>query len=119
MVLRESQDELKAAQTELFEKFGELPKEVINLLDLLKLKLAALETQKITSIITHNIASSGSKTPEYIINITLTSALKDKNVLKALHNAGVQITDNTIKLPLTAVGNNWIEGIKKIIKLIK
>lgn len=119
LVLIEGQNELKEAQAELFEKFGELPKEVINLFDLLKLKLAALETQKITSVITHNIAPSGSKTPEYIINITLTSALKDKNVLKALHNAGVQIIDNTIKLPLTAVGNNWIAGIKKIIKLIK
>jgi len=119
LVLIESQSELKEAQTELFEKFGKLPKEVINLFDLLKLKLVALETQKIISVIARNTAHSGSKTPKYIITITLTSVLKDKNVLEALHNTGAQINDNTIKLPLTVVGSNWIEGIKKIIKLIK
>lgn len=119
LALIEDEKELKEAQAELFEKFGELPKEVISLFQLLGLKLTALNTQKIKSMIAKNTAPSGSKTPKYVININLISKIEDKNVISALSKFEAKIIDDNIQLPLSAIGDNWIEGIKKIIKLIK
>ncbi|OGB74548.1 transcription-repair coupling factor [candidate division Kazan bacterium RBG_13_50_9] len=119
LALTEDEKELKEAVAELKEKFGELPKEVANLFDLLKLKLDALSTQKISSIIARNIAPSGSPAPEHVANIALISPLKDKNVIAALKSIGIKLADNLLKVPLAAVDGDWIGGIGKIIKLLK
>lgn len=119
LALIEDDKELKEAQIELFEKFGKLPKEVINLFQLLDLKLTALNTQKIKSMIAKNTAPSGSKAPKYIVNINLTSPIEDKNVISALSKFEAKIINNNIQLPLATIGDNWLEGIKKITKLIK
>lgn len=119
LALIEDGKELKEAAAELKEKFGDLPREVINLFALLKLKLAALETQKISSIIARNIAPSGSKAPEYIANIALATMIKNKNIITALKATGAKLSGNLIKLPLSVVGDDQIEGIVKIINLLK
>jgi len=118
LALVEDEKEMKEALAEMQEKFGEPPKEVQNLFDLLKLKLLALETQKITSIVARNIASS-SKPVEYLCNIMLTIVIKDKNIVGTLENIGAKVSDNLIKLPLNAIGPNWVDGLKKVINLLK
>lgn len=119
LALIEDEKELKDAQAELFEKFGDLPKEVINLFELLKLKLIALESQKISSIIAKNIAPSGSRQPEYMVNLALATPIKEKAKIDNLKRVGASVIDQQIKIPLAKVGDNWIEGIKKIIALIQ
>ncbi|MBN2585479.1 transcription-repair coupling factor [Patescibacteria group bacterium] len=118
LALVEDEKEMKEALAEMQEKFGELPKEVQNLFDLLKLKLLALDTQKINSIIARNIAPSN-KPVEYLCNIMLTNVLKDKNVIGALENIGAKVSDNLVKLPLAGLGANWVDGLKKVINLLK
>lgn len=119
LALIESERELKDAKAELVEKFGALPKEVINLFDLLQLKLFALESQKVQSIVARNTAPSGSKMPSYLVTITLAMPIKEPEVVKALVKNGFRCDEKLIQVPLTALGNDWIEGIKKIISLLK
>ncbi|MBU1083281.1 transcription-repair coupling factor [Patescibacteria group bacterium] len=119
LALIENERELKEARIELAEKFGALPKEVNSLFDLLHLKLFALKSQKVQSIVARNIAPSGVKVPVYLATITLVIPIKDMDVLKALTKTGFKCDGRSIQVPLAALGNNWIEGIKKIIGLLK
>jgi len=119
LALIETERELKEAKAELVEKFGALPKEVISLFDLLQLKLFALETQIIQSIVARNTAPSGSKVPVYLVTIMLAVPMKDQEVIKALSKSGFRCDGKLIQVPLTALGSDWIEGIKKIIGLLK
>jgi len=118
LALVETDNELKDAIAEIESKFGKLPKEVINLFELMDLKITALATQKITLIMSKNEGGIR-QIPEQIITIGLNTIIKDKNVLGALENLGSRLSEKTIKIPLSKLGENWLASLKKLIQLLK
>lgn len=118
LALVETENELKDAAAELESKFGKLPKEVINLFELIDLKITALETQKVLSMLSRNEAGIR-RTPEQIINIILNTFVKDANIIAAVENVGGRISDKTIKIPLSNLSDNWLAKLKKLLQLLK
>jgi transcription-repair coupling factor (superfamily II helicase) len=118
LALVETINELKDAAAELEVKFGKLPKEVLNLFELIDLKITALETQKVVSMLSRNEAGIR-RTPEQIISVILNTVVKDSNILNAISNLNGKITEKTIKIPLSALGEHWLSSLKKVIQLLK
>ncbi len=118
LALVETENELKDTAAELESKFGKLPKEVINLFALIDLKITALETQKILSILARNEAGLR-QTPTQVISIILNTVVKDNNILNAINNLNGKITEKTIKIPLSELGDPWLPRLKKLIQLLK
>ena len=115
----ENKKALQEAQAELHDKFGKLPLEVLNLFKIFELKLNALETQKISSIIAKKDSSIKSKTPQYILEIGLISKLEDENIINVLKNIKAEVSTTLIKLPLSANSGEWIGEINKIVNLFQ
>jgi len=59
------------------------------------------------------------RTPEQIISIILNTFIKDQNILTAVDNVGGKVSDKTIKLPLSALGEHWLARLKKLLRLLK
>ena len=118
LALVETINELKDATAELETKFGKLPKEVMNLFELIDLKITALETQKVLSMLSRNEAGIR-RTPEQVISIILNTVIKDNNILTTINNLNGKITEKTIKIPLSSLGEHWLPNLKKIIQLLK
>ena len=118
LALVETDNELKDTIAEIEAKFGKLPKEVINLFDLMDLKITALATQKITSIMAKNEGGIR-QIPEQIITVSLNTIVKDKNILAALENLGARLSEKTIKIPLSKLGGVWLPSLKKLLQLLK
>ncbi len=118
LALVETINELRDAAAELEAKFGKLPKEVLNLFELIDLKITALETQKVLSMLSRNEAGIR-RTPEQIISVILNTVIKDNNILNAITNLNGKVTEKTIKIPLSSLGEHWLPNLKKLIQLLK
>ncbi|MFH1088380.1 MAG: transcription-repair coupling factor [Patescibacteria group bacterium] len=118
LALVETDNELKDAIAEIETKFGKLPKEVSNLFELMDLKITALSTQKITSIMAKNEGGIR-QIPEQIITISINTIIKDKSILATLENLGTKLSEKTIKIPLSKLGTNWLASLKNLIQLLK
>lgn len=118
LALVETDAELRDAMAELESKFGKLPREVMNLFELVDLKITALSTQKILALMSRNEAGIR-RIPEQTISINLNTFIKDANVVATIENLSGRITDKTVKIPLSSLGDPWLPNLKKIIKLLK
>ncbi|MEA1909597.1 MAG: transcription-repair coupling factor [Patescibacteria group bacterium] len=118
LALIETEAELKDARAELENKFGKLPLEVENLFKLVDLKLIALETQKVLSIMARNESEIRQK-PKQILNIQINTAITDKNILTAIEKLSGKIHENNIKIPMKSFSEKWLTNLKKFIKIIK
>ena len=86
--------------------------------ELIDLKITALETQKVLSMLSRNEAGIR-RTPEQIISVILNTVIKDNNILNAIANLNGKVTEKTIKIPLSSLGEHWLSSLKKLIQLLK
>ncbi|AKM84696.1 MAG: transcription-repair coupling factor, transcription-repair coupling factor (superfamily II helicase) [candidate division Kazan bacterium GW2011_GWA1_50_15] len=113
---RELEDEFKRIE----ENHGKLPVEVINLKKLLRLKLAALATQQITSIAAKNLHPSN-VAPKYQITIHLATPPKPKMLEPLLKLAShLEVGEKYISFPHTDLAStDWLEALTALIGNIK
>jgi transcription-repair coupling factor (superfamily II helicase) len=115
----EDRDELDAEFKRLTENHGALPAEVINLHKLLRLKLAALKTQVITSIIGKNL-NPPNLPADYQIAINLSMPAQPK-MLEPLLRRGydLQVGEKDIKISHKKLGDDWVNELTTLVSQLQ
>lgn len=112
-------EELNTEFEELVRNYGPLPTEVSNLRKLLELKISALKTQMIASLIGKNL-NPPNLDPDYLITINLTIPATPK-LVEPLMREGyeLQIGEKDIRIRAKYLGADWVTGLQKAILLLK
>ncbi|OGB73320.1 transcription-repair coupling factor [candidate division Kazan bacterium RIFCSPHIGHO2_01_FULL_44_14] len=115
----ENTNELDEEFKKLFENYGKLPIEVVNLKKLLRLKLSALSTQQVTSITAKNLHPSD-VAPKYLITIHLTEPPKPKMLEPLMKLApSLEVGEKYVALNHTDFPGDWLEGLTAFVGNIK
>lgn len=115
----EDKTELESQFAEILSNYGKLPVEVQNLKSLLELKLTALATQVVTSIVAKNLNPSNLE-PDYAISIFLTETPQPyslKPLLSMVEN--LQIGEKELRIKARDLGDNWIAKLEEFVSKIK
>jgi transcription-repair coupling factor (superfamily II helicase) len=101
------------------ENFGKLPPEVVSLKKLLLLKLAALSTQLVTSVIAKNL-DPANLPPRYLITINLAAPPQPK-VLEPILSVipSIQIGEKSISFIHTDLKKDWLDDLITLVGKIK
>lgn len=114
----ENTEELAAEFKSITTDYGPLPTEVENLQKLLQLKIAALKTQVVASIIGKNL-NPPNLPADNLITINLTVATNPK-MLEPIMRAGypIQVGEKDIKIRHAQLGADWVQELAKMIGLL-
>ncbi|MCF7846129.1 MAG: transcription-repair coupling factor [Candidatus Peribacteraceae bacterium] len=109
----DSVEDLNEQKHELVEEFGHLPIEVMNLLKVIRLKLACRRA----GVIAVKVGRVSPRLREAIL--TLGEKVKPGNILSALReNPAWQISGDKLKIDVSALGVNWLEGLQKTVEAL-
>lgn len=114
----DNEEELQQEFDELVQNYGALPPEVVNLRKLLSLKISALKTQKIASIIGKNLNPPNLE-PDFLLTLNLTTPIQPK-MLEPLLRQGyeLQVGEKDIKIHHRHLGIDWVSGLAKLIDML-
>lgn len=105
--------ELNEQKHELLEEFGHLPIEVMNLLKIIRLKLASRQA----GVVAVKVGRVSPKKREALLS--LGAKVKPGNILSALReNSAWQITGDKLKIDVRDLGVDWLAGIQKTIEAL-
>ncbi|MDD5605735.1 MAG: transcription-repair coupling factor [Patescibacteria group bacterium] len=115
----EDKKELEKEFEQIIANYGKLPAEVQNLKKLLELKISALSTQVVTSIVAKNVNPSNLE-PDYTISIHLTET-PEPHTLKPLLSMvqNLQIGERELKIKAKELGDNWMDKLEEFVLRIK
>lgn len=110
----DSMAELNEARREIIEEFGPPPLEFLNLLKVIRLKLACLQAG-VTMI---RIEDTGLRKQEAIL--ALGEKIKPANILAALRsNPHWEISGDKLKTEVTNLGVDWLLGLQTTVEALK
>ncbi len=105
--------ELNEQKHELLEEFGHLPIEVMNLLRIIRLKLASRQA----GVVAVKVGRVSPKKREALLS--LGTKVKPGNILSALReNSAWQITGDKLKIDVRHLGVDWLAGLQKTIEAL-
>lgn len=109
----DSIENLNEQKHELTEEFGHLPIEVVNLLKVIRLKLACRKS----GVVAVKVGRIGPRKQEAILS--LGTKIKPGNILSALQiNSAWQISGDKLRIDISALGVNWLNGIQKTVEAL-
>ncbi len=115
----ESIDDLNAEFADIVQQFGALPTEVINLRQLLELKIHALKTQQILSIIGKNL-NPPNLDPDHLITITFAKSVSPTMIEPLLkRKLPLQIGEKDIRIHHRDLGSDWLTSLKELLVLLQ
>ena len=109
----DSAEELSDQKLELVEEFGHLPNEVLNLLKVIRLKLASRKA----GVTAAKVGRISPRKREAIL--TLGENVKPGNIMSALaENPAWQISGDKLKIDVQDLGVDWVSGLQKTIEAL-
>lgn len=106
-------DELNEQKHELVEEFGHLPIEVVNLLKVIKLKLACRKA----GVVAVKVGRVSPKKREAILS--LGEKVKPGNIMSALvENSKWEITGDKLKIDVMDLGVDWASGLQRTVEAL-
>ena len=109
----ENEKDLVEQKHELVEEYGHLPPEVINLLKIIRLKLACRRA----GVTTVKVGRNGPRRREAIL--TLGEKVKPANILSALAiNPAWEITGDKLRIDAHKLGVDWVQGLQETIEAL-
>lgn len=109
----DSVEDLNEQKHELTEEFGHLPIEVMNLLKVIRLKLACRKA----GVVAVKVSRVSPRKREAILS--LGEKVKPGNILSALRkNPAWQITGDKLKIDVRELGVDWLNGIQKTVEAL-
>jgi len=109
----DSVEDLNEQKLELIEEFGHLPIEVVNLLKVIRLKLACRKA----NVVAVKVGRVSPKKREALLS--LGAKVRPGNILSALQeNPAWQISGDKLKIDIGALGVDWLSGIQKTVEAL-
>ncbi|MFH0834398.1 MAG: transcription-repair coupling factor [Patescibacteria group bacterium] len=109
----DSLDDLAEQKRELTEEFGNLPLEVVNLLKVIRLKLACRKA----NVIGVKVGRVSPKKREAIL--VLGAKVRPGNILSALQeNSAWQISGDKLRVDIGELGVDWLNGLQKTVEAL-
>jgi transcription-repair coupling factor (superfamily II helicase) len=106
-------DQLNEQKHELVEEFGHLPIEVVNLLKVIRLKLACRKA----GVVAVKVSRVSPRKREAILS--LGKAVKPGNIMSALtENSKWEITGDKLKIDVMDLGVDWASGLQKTVEAL-
>ncbi|MFH0776024.1 MAG: transcription-repair coupling factor [Patescibacteria group bacterium] len=109
----DSVEDLNEQKLELVEEYGHLPIEVMNLLKVIRLKLACRRA----GVVAVKVGRISPKKREAILS--LGAKIKPGNILSALQeNSAWQISGDKLKIEIGELGVDWLNGLQKTVEAL-
>ncbi|MEK7523843.1 MAG: transcription-repair coupling factor [Patescibacteria group bacterium] len=110
----DSSDYLEEIKDDIIEDYGKLPREVLNLLRVIELKMLAKKAG-ITLVKAENIHM---KVGKHIV-LFMGKHVKPENIVYMLqHNSKWQISGNKMRINIEFLGLNWFDELRECVKLL-